>query len=346
MSNGTSLQIHSVQALRAIAALMVVFGHSQGTAYRAAIQAGAEFDLVRLPWGGGVDLFFLISGFIMLYASDGLFGRSDAPATFMSRRIVRVVPLYWACTTAFLAVLVLKAATRGADLPDAGAIAASYLFIPYDTFGNADGFAFPLYDLGWTLNYEFLFYAIFACFIWLPRERAALASALAIAALIVLGLALSPSAVALRFWTAPIMTEFVAGIGIAIARRNGVTLPTAGRIGLILTGFALLMSDYLGLVGAQGTTTPNDFSRVFGWGLPAAMILAGAVLGPDRPLDAVSRWPARLGSRLSPFALLALCVVGSTAVSLVVFRFFEKPVTQSLRNVGRPGFVRVQRERA
>ena len=60
-----------------------------------------------VPWGAGVDLFFVISGFVMVYASNDLFGRRDGPALFMARRLIQIVPLYWAATTLFLLVALI-----------------------------------------------------------------------------------------------------------------------------------------------------------------------------------------------------------------------------------------------
>ena len=80
----------TVQALRAIAAAAVLGFH---TVYMLVHNAGYAF---RAPSFGesGVDLFFLISGFIMVYTSSGNFLEPGASATFLRRRAIRIVPLY------------------------------------------------------------------------------------------------------------------------------------------------------------------------------------------------------------------------------------------------------------
>ena len=94
-------QIAVLQVLRAVAALTVVFGHAQHDALVSAMRAGQAFTRNHaLPWGAGVDLFFVISGFIMVHASERLFGREGAARAFMLRRLIRIVPLYWLLATA------------------------------------------------------------------------------------------------------------------------------------------------------------------------------------------------------------------------------------------------------
>src|SRR5262245_61954213 len=92
----------SVQALRALAALLVLVGHTVSNINRAAAATGAPTPaIVHLPGGFGVDLFFAISGFIMVVSSEQLFGLPGAGRTFLERRLVRIVPLYWLATLAY-----------------------------------------------------------------------------------------------------------------------------------------------------------------------------------------------------------------------------------------------------
>ena len=353
-------QIVLVQALRAIAATMVVAGHAAGSATRLAETAGSQFTLPRFAGGAGVDLFFVISGFIMVYASEPLFGRQGVGREFLRRRLIRIVPLYWACTTLFIVTLVFG--SHGAAGLTPGSIAASYGFVPYDTSGHRSGAIFPIFDLGWTLNYEMLFYVIFAAAIGLSRNRAAAASTTAICGLVVLGLLLRPDATALRFWTAPIVLEFALGLGLALLRRRAMVLPLAVRIGIALAALAVLAADPGGLVGAAGLTNANDLSRVLWWGLPTACILGAATLGPDLRDGPVARAFAHLGDAsyslylTHPFVLIAMMkawsigslgpalgfgpfVVAAIGTAILVafasFRLFEKPIYTALRQVGR-----------
>ena len=85
--------------MRALAALMVVFSHAEGDAQVQALRLGDAFPRdTSLPWVAGVDLFFVTSGFIMVHASRDLFGAPGAARAFLTRRLVRIAPLYWLVT--------------------------------------------------------------------------------------------------------------------------------------------------------------------------------------------------------------------------------------------------------
>src|SRR4030095_15095732 len=97
----------TVQALRAVAALLVVVYH--------------VFDMWSLrvnpsppgaTWANGaagVDIFFVISGFVMVVSSRRMAAQPGAWRTFIEHRIVRIAPLYWLATTAKLAFVFLLA---------------------------------------------------------------------------------------------------------------------------------------------------------------------------------------------------------------------------------------------
>ena len=92
----------SIQILRAFAALAVTIEHIAG--YEFARKYGLPDALPHFTFGAaGVDLFFVISGFVMVYSSDGYFGRPKAPQEFFVRRLARVLPLYWVTTSIILA---------------------------------------------------------------------------------------------------------------------------------------------------------------------------------------------------------------------------------------------------
>ena len=88
-----SSSLVSIQALRAIASLLVFWGNAINAVTS---KVAAEFPHLYGPFG--VDLFFVISGFVMVYSSERLFGQPGAPMTFFAMRLARIVPLYWAAT--------------------------------------------------------------------------------------------------------------------------------------------------------------------------------------------------------------------------------------------------------
>lgn len=352
---GRGQTLWTVQVLRGLAALMIVIGHSQSTVAAIVEAAGASFARSRLvPWGASVDLFFVISGFIIVYASGRLFGTPDARAEFLRRRLVRIVPLYWLVTTVMLALLAAAALKGGDRFPSAGAIAASYAFLPFDTYG--DGRLFPVADLGWTLNYEMFFYALLTLAIALPRRRALALTATLIVALALAGSVVPDPGVA-WFWTRPIVLDFA--LGMAVAGMTGrVRLPQGIRVTVALAAAALLVADPAHVFdGPAGFTVANDWPRVIFAGMPFAAILAAAVLSAQPSMPRAMLPLAHVGDAsyslylLHPFALIAVeklaqklpaaavapgwllvaCTVAAAiALALASYRWVERPMTDAL----------------
>jgi peptidoglycan/LPS O-acetylase OafA/YrhL len=161
-------KLNSIQYLRAIAAVSVVAGHLFEMVAQLSGSLHYNFANPELPTGAGVDLFFVISGFIMVFASRKLFGTAGGARLFVTRRLIWIAPLYWAISTIMVVLAILGSRTQ---LITAPSVIASYLFFPYDTIGGGDGYAYPILDLGWTLNYEMMFYALFAAFIGFQRVQ-------------------------------------------------------------------------------------------------------------------------------------------------------------------------------
>ena len=332
----------TIQALRAVAALLVVIYH--------------VFDMWSLrvnptapgvTWvngAAGVDIFFVISGFVMVVSTRRMATQPGAWRTFIEHRIVRIVPLYWLATTAKLAFVILLA-----DLTLRSTINFDYIIRSYLLFPVVDsaGHFRPLLSVGWTLTYEFLFYLLFA-----------LALALRVDVLRVLlpGLGLFVLAALFRkegwpAWTIlfnTIVIEFIFGVVLARLVLRGWLLPTAVAVGLVVVGFALV------LVLPEG---PEDF-RPLTWGLPALAIVAGAVALERRAATMLPRWLLELGDAsysiylthgfVVPVIGLGFLYLGwiglpaeamavlvglfaSAIVGTVVYRVVERPITLALK---------------
>lgn len=356
--------IAGIQILRAAAAAMVAVLHIQHDAAGLAARAGLAFTpATGWPWLAGVDIFFVISGFIMVHASRDLFARPGAARLFLARRLARIVPIYWLATSLYLAALLAAPAALNSARPGWGEILASYLFWPVE---RADGLVQPVYSLGWTLNYEMLFYGLFGAMLVLPMRKAVTATAACLIALVGLGMALPMLGVSLptapAFWSRPIVLEFALGMGIGLLRAEGIRLPGVARLGLAGLGLAGLALD----LGSE--TGQTAWRAVVFHGVPAACLVAAAGLGEgrDRP-SASSALSGRLRdgavalgdasyalyllhpfvSRalrlvvekagivavLGPWGFVALALAGSVLVAWLVHRGFERPVTRAGRRV-------------
>jgi exopolysaccharide production protein ExoZ len=190
--NPTLNRILLLQGLRAAAALSVTVHHMLHEPYGSIAIAW----LSNLPWQSGVDVFFVISGFVIVHSSARLFGAAGASRVFLWRRLARIVPLYWVVTMAFLVVDVMFPHGLNSPSPGLLQILASYAFIPWPA---ENGLIQPVYSLGWTLNYEMMFYAVFALFLQLSRVRAVVAAAVVLGSAVIAGWVLRPQQPALIF---------------------------------------------------------------------------------------------------------------------------------------------------
>jgi peptidoglycan/LPS O-acetylase OafA/YrhL len=320
-----------VQVLRAVAALMVVLHHST-------ILLG-ERTRTEGNWvngGAGVDIFFVISGFVMTISTAPLLASKHPARIFLARRLERILPMYWLVTT-LKVVLVLAAP----------ALAINALGTPWHVIGSY--LMFPSYEpviiAGWTLNFEMAFYILFAVALaW----RVPMLRIVAPVLLVTVVLGVSPPSRdrhLIPFYENSMVIEFLFGILLA------KSLPMVRRIAwpiasaMVTTGFAALLfwSD------------PN-FSILRGvlWGVPALAVVCGAVALEGRIGRISPTWLLELGDasysiylthglalpalgivlvHLLPHSgfqtnvLLCTLVVCCTLVGEVTYRLVEKPIT-------------------
>jgi peptidoglycan/LPS O-acetylase OafA/YrhL len=337
-----------VQALRAAAALAVALHHVTHDAASFGASDATMADAIRgaMPWEAGVDIFFVISGFVMLHASETLFESGlRGVRTFAAHRIARIVPLYWVTTSLFLLALAADPHAIASSVNGIDAIFASYAFIP---FARADGSVQPVYSLGWTLNYEMFFYLWFATCLWMPRKRALVALTLGLGSLVAFGLVQGFADIALKFWSYQIVLEFLIGLWLCALRPRLGVWPDWVRGGLVLVALAALHADGMAI----------GVPRVLAWGVPAALLVLAAVTGRQTPVSRVTAVWVRLGDAsyalylLHPFviragsllwrrlglvspgatlAYIAACLALSCLTALIVNAMAEKPVTRWLR---------------
>lgn len=293
-----------IQALRFFAALAVVGLH---TAFYTAERLDPRLGL-WLQGANGVRIFFVISGFVMIFASNGLLEAAHGWRAFAVKRVVRIVPMYWAATAFKLVVLLLTpAAVLHASL-DWSYVAKSLLFWPAV---NVDGEIHPLLGVGWTLIFEMFFYGLFtlALLLRLPPVRTL------VPLLVVLALLShwrTPNwPVELVCWTNPIVLDFAAGMLIAQFVRRGGHIPQHFGWAMLVLGAGYLFSpvlrvDYQTLAGSLVLT------------VSAAMVVAGTVALEPRLGGRVPRWLMFMGA--ASYALYLMHPLVSPAVPMVLTR--------------------------
>lgn len=243
----------SVQYLRAIAAFMVLLSHS---VFKLESNGSTLLDWYQIG-GYGVDLFFIISGFIMCLTIER---NKDSFFLFMKKRIIRIIPLYWVLTSVALVIFLLLPSAVNSSGGETSVI-ASYFLIP-----NGSKY---LINNGWTLSYEFYFYFIFSlCFAFGSFHKQITSFLLVFLALI--GIVFSFQNPLLTFMTNPILLEFVSGI-IAFKLIRNYRPSISLCIFFIFLGVAGLIQ-----VNSFGGAT-TALGRSLNGGLPMFFIFIGLV---------------------------------------------------------------------
>ena len=176
VGNGISregAQLERLQALRFIAAAAIVVRHI----FMELDQHGIAYEMrdafAAVPWGAGVDVFFVISGFVITFGAVAKEPSARASGNFIVRRLIRLWPTYALFTVLMLVAMVFVPDVLEHPTIDPAHTAASFAFIPWPEPG--DGHYYPVLGQGWTLNYEMFFYVCFAATMFAPpRYRAAL----------------------------------------------------------------------------------------------------------------------------------------------------------------------------
>jgi exopolysaccharide production protein ExoZ len=350
-------KINAIQGLRGIAALLVVSDHSllrfSEWTNAHALKNDRLLYVAETLGRHGVEIFFLISGFIMTVTSYKEFMRPNAFSGFLWRRIIRIVPLYWLITALVVAQLIWQG-----HAPNPLEIIKSLAFIPYE---NAPGVFQPLLRRGWTLNYEMFFYVLFAIALT-QRPRRGLAALISVLILLtaagwlwVIGKCSTGSCELLSFYLQPIMLYFAGGIVLGALRlflqhRNKLSVVNSDN-GLMLA--IVLTSVY---VVYLSLATPSNVTYIVGvifcilatafcalledkcerGHLRIMFLLVGEAsysiyMTHSLFIDPASRlWANTMGGR-GMAAYLAAMIIGTSLLGMLMFRFVERPTLRALK---------------
>jgi peptidoglycan/LPS O-acetylase OafA/YrhL len=249
--------IRMLQALRAVACLLVVAYHAID-AWGAAAEPPRHAEQIWPNAAAGVDIFFVVSGFVMAGSAARLAGVAQGWRRFMARRLARILPLYWSLTLGKLG-LILAHPTAGA-FPGLWPSLASLLFIPARQPG---GLVRPVLGVGWTLQFEMLFYAAIAACLRAGRPAGWVTPLFA--ALALLGVLRTPG------WPAPLV--LANGLGLEFCLGLLVARLAPGRRGRP----ALWVAVLLAATGWLLLSPPPGPWRFALWGAPASVIVLAAV---------------------------------------------------------------------
>jgi peptidoglycan/LPS O-acetylase OafA/YrhL len=268
--------IPALQILRAGAAIMVVFHHFSLSihSYHPGYSLFVSSGLGALG-AAGVDTFFVISGFIMIWTSREQSRSVRDALLYLKKRALRIYPLYWIWTSVLLLMWAGSLALTSAVLSP-GYVMVSYLLWPVHA---GPKLLHPLLDQGWTLSFEIYFYLVFALSIaWRPGSSRLI---FLLGSFITLGLLRFAMGGVNSIACDPLVMEFILGtiagtLALGAWRRGGV--PPYVSFGLIALGSVAMVAS---IALQQLLTTHGDLERVVFWGGPAFLMVAGAGLLPS-----------------------------------------------------------------
>jgi exopolysaccharide production protein ExoZ len=266
--------ILSIQLLRFIAAFNVVLFHAHLLLARRI--PGHVHDRVEHAFAvgaSGVHIFFVISGFVMVYTSC----RSRlTPGGFLKRRLIRIYPIYWVMVALYLLAHQVIGPPYQLDLMQ---IAGAALLVP--------GYSSLVIGPGWTLSYEMYFYLCFALALFAGVRRGLVVLTAFYALSVMAGLMLSPGAPWSRVATNSLLIEFLSGGWLAMAFLRGRVVPRPA--GAVLAAAAVCLF-------VAGFWLPYEsLPSVVSWGVPAFMLVAGSLAFEPSLKKGFGRRLAKLG---------------------------------------------------
>ncbi len=263
-------RLPGVQALRAVAALMVVWVHTIPAHY--AVPGGAPQFYWHDFGSCGVDIFFVISGFIVCLVA----ARATSAGQFLRQRIIRVFPVYGVLTSVLLAGALASGQAWGNHriwwVP-------TVLLLPTFSYPAHP----PLLYLGWTLLFEMYFYLVLSMFLMWSHRRVVRNTMVFLCAMVLAGAVIGIKRPLLVVWMNPMILEFVfgCGIGVLYARCSGKRYVRAGQTVAVLGAVLLTATLRAGPHAAVQLTSvfagEGCWQRVFLWGVPAALLVGGVV---------------------------------------------------------------------
>jgi peptidoglycan/LPS O-acetylase OafA/YrhL len=340
----------SIQACRAVAALLVVLFHLGRTISLEKYFGIPAFDRPFAFGDAGVFFFFVLSGFIISHAHSSDIGDAEQLPRYVRRRVARIYPVYWIIFLAVYALACFSTDARRGLPTDIPTIIKSLLLVPQDS-AVVGGLGSPVIVVAWTLQYEMVFYSIFGAFI----VHRALGALFTLAALVSAGICFHRACTfPALFLSNPLLLLFCQGVFVSWLCKQAFNIRWPRAIfSLGIMAFALL---------AAVDIVRGDSSQFAGRGLlygaASSLIIFGLVKAEQRGLtlsrsnilvrlgDAsyslyLIHFPlisalcklaifagmaGLLGASVSYFLILISCIIAALAFSAII----ERPILRGL----------------
>lgn len=286
----------SIEILRGLAATLVVIVHVMAeTQFRS--QGSSLLNFYNLQHFGlvGVDIFFVISGFIMVLIHGNDFLKPKGSLIFLKKRFLRIAPLYWFFTiiASFFLIAMPDFSSRGLTF-DFVHFLMSLAFIPWN---NSAGTIFPVLGVGWTLNYEMYFYLLFAICLMFNRKFFLLILSTFFIGGIIFSTNTSINIPILKMIGSPLLLEFLGGVFIGWLYKKNI---------LIKNYYLLLIISLFLLISNVFFHFESSYKFIY-FGLPSALLLYSLI-----SLEKSSN----IFESISPKVIKPLLIVGSSSYSI------------------------------
>lgn len=339
--NKKRTDLSSIQMLRGIAALLVAFAHLH--AVEAKLGGPIIFGTWSLAGFSGVDIFFVISGFIMVWTNMKNHGQISKLPRFWLLRIARIYPIWFLVCGAIYFVWLIHPNWVYQSHHSTPDILKSFLLLPQKEL--------PLHAVGWTLVHELWFYVVFGILLIIPKRYFPIFISIWASILIFLAIiGFDPQSPELRLITHPLGLEFICGAIVGLIANK---VPTRFGVQIFATGMLIF------IVGISiATPNANDFfartnDRVILFAIPFALIILGLVKieedGWNAPKNmvrigdysyalylihvpvfaAIGRLMARFSNPNSLFDNLLFCAISlivAIIASAILHLLFERPI--------------------
>lgn len=341
--DNTTTQLTYIQILRFVASTLVVIFHAIGTGGYVTQHEDSKVIDVLAYGGHGVDLFFVISGFIIYYSTHTLV---KTPQMFLWRRAERIIPIYWFMYLLLIVIYVVApSAFKSTEWFNFRFMFESMFFVSF-----IDGHL-PAVFVGWSLEYEMFFY-LSVSFLLLRKEKAWDELIVIFALLVMLNAMPVPQRFETvhGFFTNPLILEFIFGI---IVARIFIGKHTS-KLAMAFVVVSLLSVAWM-----------DHSNRAIAAGLPSTILVAaGAYLSKSRSRPSwFEKALARLGDASYSTYLLQIFVISAAGKYLpriyplswgmfiatttlltissgyILFMFVERPLLNMCRRF-RPGQAR------
>lgn len=339
--------LNLIQLLRGVASLLVVFYHATSNSNNI-LKEDFIFNFFSLG-ASGVDVFFVLSGFIITYTSIKGASQPGKLLPFLRRRAVRIFPTYWIIATFFLGLQILLPSFYKTHYDfNFGNITSTYLLFPGHLMVNS---------VSWTLSYELFFYLMFTLIFLLPNKKWAfmifMIYALVLMTLPVAGYSFENGKGWINFICFPMNVEFFMGVLAALIIPK---IPVGFSLPLIFTGSFMFIASGI-FYDQEYQFLANSFNRVLLFGIPSFIIIIGLVkyelthrvtmhkvflsLGEASYSIYLLHLPVivaftkiillfNINSNMVIQLLLILLIVAICFISILFYKFIEKPVIRKL----------------